>query len=809
MLFWHNIYYYLLSLPIKFLVRIRSIPSNPIKKLNLDITNSFLYVLPYNSKIDLFILRKQCYSIGLPDPLDFIKINNIKLPSFIFIYKNKDIFNYSADLHKDSLKIFTTYLDLHYNNSKLNIQILPIFIIFNQISNKKKYSLTSKLYLFDSIIKFFNIICLGRNNFIHFSSVVSLRKIVDNYGFNKDIINKLSRLAKIHYYKQRLSIIESKINIRYDLVNKLLNSKVIQKVIEDESKVKKISLKKAKNNAIIIIKEIAANFSYKTLRIADIVLNWAWNYLYQGINVTNIKFIHRLVQNGHKIVYIPSHRSHMDYLLLSYILYNNGLVPPHIAAGINLNFWPIGQIFRRLGAFFIRRAFKGNKLYSAIFYEYLNELFVRGYSIEYFIEGGRSRTGKLLDPKTGTLLMTIKAMLRSNSNLITIVPIYICYEHVLEITTYAKELKGKTKEKENFFSILKSLTKLRKLGYSYVNFGQPIKLDQYLNKYAPEWRLSINSIELQRPIWLNSIVTKLAHKIMVTINNAAAINAINLCSTILLSSNNYALTKDQLIEQIECYIQLLNNIPYSNNITIPNKTSKQLLENALKLNEFKIKHDNIGDIIILTNKNIILMTYYRNNIIHLLALPSLVANIILYNKNIQLKEINNQVILMYPFLKSELFIKYNIEELPNYINTLLNELNRQKLIFLSIEGFITINQNRIYNLQLLANNIKDILYRYIIIFSLLNITHKIKTKILEKESHIIAKRLSILHNINIPELFDKSIFFKLLNSLKKEGYINKKEDIIIIINIKQLHFIVSKLISPIIYLTIKNAKIHY
>ena len=124
-------------------------------------------------------------------------------------------------------------------------------------------------------------------------------------------------------------------------------------------------------------------------------------------------------------------------------------MPPHIAAGINLNFWPAGPIFRRLGAFFIRRTFKGNKLYSTVFREYLGELFSRGYSVEYFVEGGRSRTGRLLDPKTGTLSMTIQAMLRGGTRPITLVPIYIGYEHVMEVGTYAKELRGATKEKES------------------------------------------------------------------------------------------------------------------------------------------------------------------------------------------------------------------------------------------------------------------------------------------------------------------------------------------------------------------------
>ncbi|MCV5387953.1 1-acyl-sn-glycerol-3-phosphate acyltransferase, partial [Escherichia coli] len=167
-----------------------------------------------------------------------------------------------------------------------------------------------------------------------------------------------------------------------------------------------------------------------------------WTKLYQGLHINNASTVRRLAQDGHEIVYVPCHRSHMDYLLLSYVLYHEGMVPPHIAAGINLNFFPAGPIFRRGGAFFIRRSFKGNKLYSTIFREYLAELFAKGYSVEYFSEGGRSRTGRLLQAKTGMLAMTIQAMLRGLNRPVTLVPVYIGYEHVMEVGTYAKELRG-------------------------------------------------------------------------------------------------------------------------------------------------------------------------------------------------------------------------------------------------------------------------------------------------------------------------------------------------------------------------------
>lgn len=124
------------------------------------------------------------------------------------------------------------------------------------------------------------------------------------------------------------------------------------------------------------------------------------------------------------------------------------MVPPHIAAGINLNFFPAGPIFRRGGAFFIRRSFKGAPLYSTIFREYLAELFAKGYSVEYFSEGGRSRTGRLLPAKTGMLAMTIQAMLRGLNRPVTLVPVYIGYEHVMEVVLTPKSYAANVKRKK-------------------------------------------------------------------------------------------------------------------------------------------------------------------------------------------------------------------------------------------------------------------------------------------------------------------------------------------------------------------------
>ena len=367
--------------------------------------------------------------------------------------------------------------------------------------------------------------------------------MADEHGTDKTIAQKLARVARMHFARQRLAAVGPRLPARQDLFNKLLASRAIAKAVEDEARSKKISHEKAQQNAIALMEEIAANFSYEMIRLTDRILGFTWNRLYQGINVHNAERVRQLAHDGHELVYVPCHRSHMDYLLLSYVLYHQGLVPPHIAAGINLNFWPAGPIFRRLGAFFIRRTFKGNKLYSTVFREYLGELFSRGYSVEYFVEGGRSRTGRLLDPKTGTLSMTIQAMLRGGTRPITLIPIYIGYEHVMEVGTYAKELRGATKEKESLPQMLRGLSKLRNLGQGYVNFGEPMPLMTYLNQHVPDWRESIDPIEAVRPAWLTPTVNNIAADLMVRINNAGAANAMNLCCTALLASRQRSLTR--------------------------------------------------------------------------------------------------------------------------------------------------------------------------------------------------------------------------------------------------------------------------
>ncbi|MBY7818266.1 glycerol-3-phosphate 1-O-acyltransferase PlsB [Vibrio fluvialis] len=760
----------LLKLPLSVLVKGTAIPSNPIDDLDIDINKPIVYALPFRSNVDLLTLQTHALQAGLPDPLEPLTINGQTLKRYVFISSRPTLLQDDNYVPTDSIATFSELLSLHQTDSELDVQVIPATVLWGRKPGKEGRE-RPYLQALNGPQKAKAVFTAGRDCLVRFSPVVSLRYMADSHGTDASIAHKLARVARIHFSRQKLAASGPNLPQRYQLFQRLMNSPAIEKAIADEAASKNISLEKARKEAHDMLDEIAADFSYSLVKKGDRVLGWLWNRIYQGLNINNAATVRRLAQDGHEIVYVPCHRSHMDYLLLSYVLYHEGMVPPHIAAGINLNFFPAGPIFRRGGAFFIRRSFKGNKLYSTIFREYLAELFAKGYAVEYFSEGGRSRTGRLLQAKTGMLAMTIQAMLRGLNRPVTLVPVYIGYEHVMEVGTYAKELRGKRKEKENASLVLRTIRKLRNFGQGYVNFGEPIPLNQFLNEQVPEWTQDIDPLGASKPQWMTPVVNKLATKMMTHINDAAAANAMTLCATALLASRQRALARDNLVKQIDCYLQLLRNVPYSSTFTVPQDNAESLVQHAESLDKFVVETDTMGDIISLDRNQSILMTYYRNNIIHLLALPSLIAQMLIRQQQMPVEQIQTCVAKVYPFLKQELFLSYDESQLDDVVMHYLAELQRQELVTLD-NGVATINQSKTQVLMLLGRTISETLQRYAIALNLLVANPDLGKSDLENKSQEIAQRLGRLHGINAPEFFDKGVFSALFVTLKQQGYLD-------------------------------------
>ncbi|EGU47876.1 glycerol-3-phosphate acyltransferase [Vibrio orientalis CIP 102891 = ATCC 33934] len=761
----------LLKLPMSVLVKGTTIPSNPIEDHSIDINKPIVYALPYRSDVDLLALQAQVMKLGLPDPLEAVEINGKQFNRYVFTSSRQTVMANDQDVPSDSITQFSDLLELHKFDSELDVQIIPTTVLWGRKPGKESQQ---KPYLqsLNGPQKAKAMLLAGRDCLVRISPVVSLRYMADSHGTDTSIAHKLARVARIHFSRQKLAASGPNLPSRQALFDRLMQSKAIEKAIEDEAKAKNIPIEKARKEAQAIMDEIAADFSYSLIKNGERLLGWLWNRIYQGLNITNAATVRKLAQDGHEIVYVPCHRSHMDYLLLSYVLYREGMVPPHIAAGINLNFFPAGPIFRRGGAFFIRRSFKGNKLYSTIFREYLAELFAKGYSVEYFSEGGRSRTGRLLQAKTGMLAMTIQAMLRGLNRPVTLVPVYIGYEHVMEVATYAKELRGKRKEKENASLVLRTIRKLRNFGQGYVNFGEPIPLNQYLNEQAPEWTKDIDPMGSSKPQWLNPVVNDLATKMMTHINDAAATNALTLCATALLASRQRALSRDSLVNQIDCYLSILKNVPYSSTYTVPQDDAESLVKHAESLDKFMLEADSMGDIVSLDRNQSILMTYYRNNIIHLLALPSLIAQMLVRHQQLSLTQIQENVALVYPFLKQELFLSIEQENLAQLTEAYIEELASQGLVTINSEQQVSINTANSQVLVLLGRTITETLQRYSIALNLLVANPELGKSDLELKSQDIAQRLGRLHGINAPEFFDKGVFSALFTTLKQQAYLD-------------------------------------
>ena len=400
------------------------------------------------------------------------------------------------------------------------------------------------------------------------------------------------------------------------------------------------------------------------------------------------------------------------------------------------------------------------------------------------------------------LSMTLQALLEGHTRPISLVPVYIGYEHVLEVDTYAKELRGAAKEKENAGLVLRVLKKLRNMGKGYVNFGEPITLNTYLNQHYANWKETEGE---ETKAWLGSAVDKLAVQVMRNINKAAAINAMNLIGTVLLSSRQRALSREQLLSQLGCYQQLLNNVPYSRDVIVPQESPEAMLDHVLSLDKVGIivERDSFGEIIRLERSSAVLMTYYRNNIQHLFVLPSLIASIVIHHEAIQQSLLLQAVKKIYPFLKSELFMDFAEVEIEPLLKQILAELQRQELINLH-ENVISINKRNIRSLQLLAAGVREIIQRYYITLDFLLADPTIARGSLEKESQSVAQRLSVLHGINAPEFFDKAVFSAFIASLKENGYFSDNEGAESS-KIEELAAMLKPLLSSEVYMTISSS----
>lgn len=775
----------LLRLPLKLLVREKRAPSDPQSEFHLSPEDHIVYVLRTQSMTSIELLRRQGEQLELPvGKATDQKLNIPAQGSCLFLNNRPSIFrrHKENDAHKASI---VKLLKAQQANPNKPYKLVPVSVYWGRNPGKEKSFLR---YFISSIEesgrfgKFLIMLFSGRQCLLQYGQPIELSSpdIDLNIDPQKNA-HKLSRILRVHFNRAWVATVGPRTENRRELIDGIVASDSVQQVIQREltKEKNKRSSDEMELEAGKYVKEIAANFSPRMIRFLSSLLTRVWYKIYAGIEVNNLKHVRQMAKD-HEIIYVPCHRSHADYLLLSYQLYHEGLAPPHIAAGINLNFWPVGSILRRGGAFFLRRSFRGNRLYAAVFNEYLYRLFNKGIPVEYFQEGGRSRTGRLLTPKTGMLAMTVQSLLRGLKKPILFVPVYIGYERMFEGKSYVGELRGKRKQKESFGQLLGVRKALKRFyGKVYLNFGQPLNLQDFLQQRNIDWRQASNDQD-ERPEWLSSAVTELGDEINRRINAAASANSVCLVSLSLLATPRQAMDKNELVSHLDMLITLAKSAPYSDYINLPQNSGQQLLQTALKLGMVQEFSDPAGDVVFIEGDEAVLSTYYSNNILHIYALPSLIAAVFQRHDHVSRDEIKGYIKLIYPFLHQELYIRWQREALSEQTDQILDSLITLGLLqekgrTISSAADEDPNWSR---LMTLAQAVQPALQRYAISLTMLHSLQdheSLRRAELEQESQKLAQRIAALHSINAPEFFDKNLFRNQVKVLKEEGWVHHTE----------------------------------
>ncbi|MBU2978382.1 glycerol-3-phosphate 1-O-acyltransferase PlsB [Alteromonas sp. C1M14] len=768
--------------PVKLLVKDHNIPANVESELGIDRSKPIIYLLPTNSVTDQLALRMCTERLGLPSPTAGIEVAGKHYPGSVFLRKTEPLFAKTAS-NTDVESVFSSLFQLHRDHDDVDIQVVPVFVTWGRAPGKGSPNLGDLIAHHASpswLRKFFIVMLLGRDNFINFSKAVSSREMSNQRGTDDSIAHKLIRVARTHFHRKRQSMTGPNLLERTELYNAILGSDSVKRAMQEQTASKKKSKKKQdpRDTAVEYVNEIAADYREGLIRFGDRILTRIWNKIYNGISVRHSERIRELAANGHEIIYVPCHRSHMDYMLLTYVIYHEGMVTPHIAAGINLNFWPAGPIFRRSGAFFLRRSFAGNKLYTAVFREYLELLFNKGYSVKYYPEGGRSRTGRLIPPKTGMLAMTMQAVIKGVQRPVSIVPVYIGYENVMEVKSYLSELKGSGKKKESSWQVFSAIRKLRNYGHGYVNFGEPIQLNRFLEQSVPDWRETLPQDNDKKPGWLTPMVNDLAHEVMLRINKNAAVNGMALVSLCLLSSKTKTMTEKELMRAMANYLALLKSAPYSDDATIPDANAKTMLAETLALKRFDISKDGYGTLVSPLKDAAIYLTYYRNNILHLFALPGVIMATVFARPGIHRHEVLRLMAAFYPLLQKELFIYMTQDQALSYTDKLITTMLEQRMLSGEDDSLMPpSSSDRTFHASwLLSRCMQETFQRYAVVLTLIERERVISRSALERNSRQVAERLSTLYGMNSPEFYDKNVLSSFISALRENHWLDSAAD---------------------------------
>lgn len=446
---------------------------------------------------------------------------------------------------------------------------------------------------------------------------------------------------------------------RRQTINAVLHDPELLATLKDEAKKAGKTRSALVRAAEKLVDEIAADYEERVVTWLRSLLHWVFTRIYDGVVADESGFL--VVKDALKrgtLVITPSHKSHADYLILSYLFASRGLKVPHIAAGINLSFWPMGPIFRASGAFFVRRSFKNNPVYGAAFRAYVKRLIHDRFTLEFFPEGGRSRTGRLLPAKLGMFKYVVEAWGTPGSPEVTVLPVSVEYEKIIEQASYTAELAGGQKKSEDIRGLLNTRRVLRsRYGRVHVRFGTPLILSEVAEQrgIARPTSSSGGGLSDEQVVALSRA---LGFQVMHDIGRASTVTPSALTASVLLNHRHRGIRRDVLHDRVGRLLAELKwlSAPLSESLKEPRATVDEALNRFIDEKRARLEvaqKDPEVHVIDVPEDQRIALSYYQNTLTNHLVAHAIVATAVLVEPGAPVTDIERRARLLSRMLKHE------------------------------------------------------------------------------------------------------------------------------------------------------------
>jgi len=276
--------------------------------------------------------------------------------------------------------------------------------------------------------------------------------------------------------------------------------------------------------------------------------HFLWRRAYElEVDVAGLERLRQL-NRKYPLVFLPSHKANLDGFVMASVMYDQGFPGTHVLGGINMSFWPLGAIGRRVGVIWIRRIFGGNELYKFALRRYLAHLASARLNLEWYIEGGRSRTGKLLPPKMGLLNYLAQGVEEAEVKEVLMAPVSIVYDRLNEVVEMTAEARGAKKRPEGLGWLVRyAFSQKGRLGRIQVNFGEPVPL-----------RASLDAAPAGDDVARRLALSKAAFEVCTRINRSTPVTTTSLVTLALLGVDGWAVTAahaQRVIEPLRRYVR--------------------------------------------------------------------------------------------------------------------------------------------------------------------------------------------------------------------------------------------------------------